>query len=49
MSKIIEVLGIPPTHVIERAPRREKYFEKLPNGTWALRKHREGRKVLHCV
>ena len=45
MSKIVEVLGIPPTHIIERAVRRDKYFEKLSDGTWTLKKHREGRKV----
>ena len=45
MSKIVEVLGVPPTHIIERAARRDKYFERLSDGTWTLRKHREGRKV----
>lgn len=45
MSKIVEVLGIPPAHIIDRASRREKYFERLTDGTWTLRKHREGRKV----
>ena len=41
----MEVLGIPPTHIIERAARKDKYFERLVDGTWTLKKHREGRKV----
>ena len=41
----MEVLGIPPTHIIERAARKDKYFERLVDGTWTLKRHREGRKV----
>lgn len=49
MSKIVEVLGIPPAHIIEKAARRDKYFERLSDGTWTLKKHREGRKVRKVI
>lgn len=44
MSKIVEVLGIPPSHIIEKATRRDRFFERGPGGTWSLRRHRDGRK-----
>ena len=51
MCKIVEVLGIPPAHVIERASgsRTDKFFEKGPGGNWMLRRPRDGRKVCVCV
>ena len=47
VCKIVEVLGIPPAHVLERASgcRTEKFFEKGPGGNWVLKRHRDGRKV----
>ena len=50
MCKIVEVLGIPPAHVLERASgcRTEKFFEKGPGGNWVLKRHRDGRKVSGC-
>ena len=45
MCKIVEVLGVPPPLVLERASRTEKFFEKGPGGNWILRRPRDGRKV----
>ena len=47
VCKIVEVLGIPPAHVLERASgcRTEKFFEKGPGGNWVLKRPRDGRKV----
>jgi serine/threonine protein kinase len=49
VSKIVEVLGIPPAHVLERASssRTEKFFEKGPGGNWMLRRPRDGRKDVY--
>ena len=45
VCKIVEVLGIPPAHVLDSASRTEKYFEKGPGGNWMLRRTRDTRKV----
>ena len=45
VCKIVEVLGIPPAHVLDSASRTEKYFEKGPGGNWMLRRPRDTRKV----
>uniref|UniRef100_A0ACB8FRG3 Uncharacterized protein n=1 Tax=Sphaerodactylus townsendi TaxID=933632 RepID=A0ACB8FRG3_9SAUR len=44
MSRIVEVLGLPPPHMLEQAPKARKYFEKLPEGGWVLRRGKDGRK-----
>ncbi|XP_067318338.1 dual specificity tyrosine-phosphorylation-regulated kinase 1B-like isoform X5 [Anolis sagrei] len=44
MSRIVEVLGLPPPHMLEQAPKARKYFEKLPEGGWVLRRGKVGRK-----
>ena len=45
MNKIIEVLGMPPAHIIDQAPKAHKYFAK-PDKVWVLKKTRDGKKVL---
>lgn len=45
MNKIVEVLGIPPTHILDQAPKARKFFEKLPDGTWNLKKTKDGKRV----
>ncbi|XP_064296264.1 dual specificity tyrosine-phosphorylation-regulated kinase 1B-like [Phalacrocorax carbo] len=45
MSRIVEVLGLPPPHMLEQAPKARKYFEKLPEGGWALKRNKESKKV----
>ncbi|TFJ96047.1 protein BONZAI 3-like [Platysternon megacephalum] len=44
MNRIVEVLGLPPPHMLEQAPKARKYFDKLPEGGWALKKNKEGKK-----
>lgn len=46
MSRIVEVLGLPPPHMLEQAPKARKYFEKLAEGGWVLRRGKDGRKVI---
>ena len=45
MSKIVEVLGIPPPHILERSAKRDRFFERESGGTWVLKRQRDGRKV----
>lgn len=45
MNKIVEVLGIPTAHILDQAPKARKFFEKMPDGTWNLKKTKDGKKV----
>lgn len=45
VGKIVEVLGIPPDHILHMASRTEKFFEKGAGGNWMLRRFRDNRKV----
>jgi len=45
MMKIVEVLGLPPQHLLDQSPKARKYFDKLPDGTWVPRKSKDGKKV----
>lgn len=45
MMKIVEVLGLPPAHMLDQAPNTKKFFEKLTDGTYVPKKSREGKKV----
>lgn len=45
MNKIVEVLGIPPAHILDQAPKARKFFEKLPDGSWNLKKTKDGKRV----
>ncbi|XP_078594161.1 dual specificity tyrosine-phosphorylation-regulated kinase 1B-like isoform X2 [Branchiostoma floridae x Branchiostoma japonicum] len=44
MNKIVEVLGIPPAHCLDQAPKARKYFDKHPDGTYSIRKSKDGKK-----
>ncbi|XP_037278444.1 minibrain isoform X1 [Rhipicephalus microplus] len=44
MNKIVEVLGIPPKSLLDKAHKARKYFEKLPDGSYVLRKTKDGKK-----
>ncbi|XP_045478961.1 serine/threonine-protein kinase minibrain isoform X2 [Harmonia axyridis] len=45
MNKIVEVLGMPPKHLLDQAEKTKKYFEKLPgDGRYVLKKPRDGKK-----
>ena len=45
MMKIVEVLGIPPQHMLDSMHKARKYFDKLPDGTYVPRKSKDGKKV----
>ncbi|XP_049943616.1 serine/threonine-protein kinase minibrain [Schistocerca serialis cubense] len=45
MNKIVEVLGMPPKHLLDQAHKARKYFDKLPgDGSYVLRRPKDGRK-----
>lgn len=44
VAKIVEVLGVPPDHILHMASRTEKFFEKAASGNWILKRFRESRK-----
>ena len=45
MNKIVEVLGMPPTHILDNSPKARKYFDKLPNGQWMLKKVKDNKRL----
>lgn len=45
MMKIVEVLGMPPDHMLDGMAKARKYFDKLPDGTYTPRKSKDGKKV----
>ncbi|KAJ8919281.1 hypothetical protein NQ315_003865 [Exocentrus adspersus] len=45
MNKIVEVLGMPPKHLLEQANKTRKFFEKLPGDRrYILKKAKDGKK-----
>jgi len=38
MNKIVEVLGMPPKHLLDNAVKVRKFFDKLPNGQYVIKK-----------
>jgi len=38
MMKMIEVLGLPPQHLLNDAPKVFKYFDRLADGTFVLKR-----------
>lgn len=45
MNKIVEVLGMPPKHILDQAHKARKYFDKVPSdGTYVLKKSKDGKK-----
>lgn len=45
MNKIVEVLGMPPNHILEFAHKSRKYFERANDTTFVLKKTKERKKV----
>lgn len=45
MNKIVEVLGVPPNHILDQAPKARKFFEKLSDATWGVKKTKDGKRV----
>ncbi|XP_033911764.2 dual specificity tyrosine-phosphorylation-regulated kinase 1B-like isoform X2 [Acipenser ruthenus] len=44
MNKIVEVLGVPPSHMLDQAPKARKYFDKLTEGLWTVKKNKDIKK-----
>ena len=44
MNKIVEVLGIPPKHLLDQAPKTKKYFHRWPDGSYSLNPPKDGKK-----
>ncbi|KAL0183336.1 hypothetical protein M9458_022711, partial [Cirrhinus mrigala] len=44
MNKIVEVLGVPPNHILEQAPKARKFFEKMSDSTWCVKKTKDGKR-----
>ena len=45
MQKIVEVLGIPPRHILDNGPKTRGYFDRLPDGSYVPRKTSKDGKV----
>ena len=43
--KIVEVLGMPPKHILDQAPKAHKYFDKSSDGNYVCKKAKDGKKV----
>ena len=39
MVKIVEVLGLPPAGLLDKAPKTRKFFDRLSDGTYVLKKN----------
>ena len=44
MNKIVEVLGMPPLPMLEQGSKAKRYFDRYPDGTWQLKRIKEGKK-----
>uniref|UniRef100_A0A3Q4AUE1 dual-specificity kinase n=1 Tax=Mola mola TaxID=94237 RepID=A0A3Q4AUE1_MOLML len=44
MNKIVEVLGVPPSLMLDAAPKARKYFDKLSDGLWKIKKNKDIKK-----
>lgn len=44
MNKIVEVLGMPPKHILDQAHKARKFFDKLSDGSYVLKKLKDGKK-----
>ncbi|MGH0176943.1 UNVERIFIED_CONTAM: hypothetical protein FKN15_073811 [Acipenser sinensis] len=43
-NEIVEVLGVPPSHMLDQAPKARKYFDKLTEGLWTVKKNKDIKK-----
>lgn len=48
MMKIVEVLGLPPKHMLEGAPKARKFFDRLADGSYVCKSSKDGKKVRKC-
>jgi len=44
MNKIVEVLGLPPKHILDSGQKTRKFFDKMPDGSYILKKTKNNRK-----
>ena len=44
LNKIIEVLGMPPKHILDVGQKTRKFFDKMPDGSYVLKKTKTNRK-----
>ena len=45
MNKIVEVLGIPPRALLDKAHKTRKYFERSADGSYQVRRYKDSRRV----
>lgn len=45
MMRIVELLGLPPTQLLDQAPKTKKFFDRLPDKSYVCRKSKDGKKV----
>ena len=45
MNKIVEVLGIPPASLLDKAPKTRKYFERTHDGSYHVRRYKDNKRV----
>lgn len=45
MNKIVEVLGMPPKHILDIAHKARKFFDRIPDSTYVLKKTKDGKKA----
>ncbi len=45
MQKVVEVLGIPPRHILDNAPKARAYFDRHSDGSYVPRKTSKDGKV----
>jgi len=44
LNKIIEVLGLPPKHLLDLGQKTRRFFDKLPDGNYVLKKPKTSRR-----
>lgn len=49
MNKIIEVISMPPKPILDQGHKSRKFFEKLVNGTYVMKKLKDGKKVIYNI
>jgi dual specificity tyrosine-phosphorylation-regulated kinase 1 len=47
INKIVEVLGAPPVYMLEQGSKSKRYFDRYPDGRWALKRIKEGKKYMN--
>lgn len=44
IMRIVEVLGVPPTHMLDEAQKTKKFFDRMPDGSYVPKKSKDGKK-----